>query len=321
MIPTDLDSRLRAAEAVVRRAGRVAAEHFARRERLRIDRKGAQDLVSEADRACEDLIVASLAHLFPRDGFLGEERGLRNPGAAAVWVIDPIDGTHNFLTGIPFWCVSVGLVVDGKLVLGIIYSPLAGEFYSARRGGGAFLNGQPIKVSGETDLTRARICVGFSYRQSVAEHVRVVDEVLGAGCEYLRLGSGSLSLAYTAAGRSEQAIRSTNTIRCWAEPYPPDMTEIPAVSAACSATTLVFHIDSLPTDSGPIPNGWARCRWLIGGSPLDRARRLSGGAVDGDRAGENLPNPRDHFLTEDAHRALNHVVGHRAELEDHRQPH
>jgi myo-inositol-1(or 4)-monophosphatase len=201
MIPIDLASRLGAAEAVVREAGRVAADHFARRELLRIDRKGAQDLVSEADRACEDLIVAGLAHLFPRDGFLGEERGSRNPDAAAVWVIDPIDGTHNFLTGIPFWCVSVGMVVDGELVLGIIYSPLAGEFYSARRGGGAFLNGQPIKVSGETDLTHARICVGFSYRQSVPEHVRVVDGVLGAGCEYLRLGSGALSLAYTAAGR------------------------------------------------------------------------------------------------------------------------
>ena len=71
----------------------------------------------------------------------GEERGLRNPDAAAVWVIDPIDGTHNFLTGIPFWCVSVGLVVAGELVLGIIYDPVAAELFSARSGGGAFLNG------------------------------------------------------------------------------------------------------------------------------------------------------------------------------------
>ena len=108
--PTDLDNRLRVAEAVVREAGRIAADHFARRELLKIDRKGPQDLVSEADRACEDLIVAGLARLFPSDGFLGEERGSRNAQAAAVWVIDPIDGTHNFLTGVPFWCVSVGLV-------------------------------------------------------------------------------------------------------------------------------------------------------------------------------------------------------------------
>lgn len=199
--PTELDHRLRVAEAVVREAGRVAADHFARRELLQIDRKGAQDLVSDADRACEDLIVAGLAKLFPQDGFLGEERGARNPDAKAVWIIDPIDGTHNFLTGIPFWCVSVGLAVAGELVLGIIYHPLAAELYSARKGGGAFLNGQPIKVSGESDLRRARICVGFSYRRPVEDHARAIEALLSSGCEYLRLGSGALGLAYTAAGR------------------------------------------------------------------------------------------------------------------------
>ena len=201
MEPTELDHRLRVAEAVVREAGRVAADHFARRELLHIDRKGAQDLVSDADRACEDLIVAGLAKLFPNDGFLGEERGSRNADAAAVWIIDPIDGTHNFLTGIPFWCVSVGLMVAGELALGIIYHPIAAELYSARRGGGAFLNGQPIKVSGESDLRRARVCVGFSYRRPVEAHARAVEALLSGGCEYLRLGSGALGLAYTAAGR------------------------------------------------------------------------------------------------------------------------
>jgi myo-inositol-1(or 4)-monophosphatase len=199
--PTELDRRLRVCEAVVREAGQVAAQHFARRELLHIDRKGAQDLVSEADRLCEDTIVAGLRRLFPEDGFLGEERGAQNAEAAALWVIDPIDGTHNFLTGVPFWCVSVGMVVGGDAVLGIIYNPLAAELYSARSGGGAFLNGQPISVSGEAELTRARVCVGFSYRRPVAMHARAVEALLNAGCEYLRLGSGALGLAYTAAGR------------------------------------------------------------------------------------------------------------------------
>ena len=144
---------------------------------------------------------AACRALFPEDGFLGEERGSRNPDAAAVWVIDPIDGTHNFLTGIPFWCVSLGLVSGGELVLGIIYSPLAAELFSARSGGGAFLNGQPIRVSGETDLARARVCLGFSYRRPVADYATTVEALLSAGCEYLRLGSGALGLAYTAAGR------------------------------------------------------------------------------------------------------------------------
>jgi myo-inositol-1(or 4)-monophosphatase len=199
--PTVLEERLRAGEAAVREAGRLAAHHFSRRELLNVDRKGAQDMVSEADRACEDLIVAALSRVFPEDGFLGEEGGLRNPDAAAIWIIDPIDGTHNFLTGIPFWCVSVGLVAAGDLVLGIIYDPIADELYAARKNGGAFLNGRPIRVTGETDLARARICVGFSYRRPVPTHARAIEGLLSAGCEYLRLGSGALALAYTAAGR------------------------------------------------------------------------------------------------------------------------
>jgi myo-inositol-1(or 4)-monophosphatase len=203
MDASELDNRLRVAEAVVREAGRVAADHFARRELLSIQRKGAQDLVSEADRACEDLIVSGLSKLFPEDGFLGEERGAQNLDARTLWIIDPIDGTHNFLTGIPIWCVSVGLMVDGELVLGIIYHPVAAELYSARKAGGAFLNGHAIKVSGETELTRARIGVGFSYRGPIADHVRTIDSLLSAGCEYLRIGSGALGLAYTAAGRFE----------------------------------------------------------------------------------------------------------------------
>jgi len=197
----DLDARLAAAEAAIREAGDLAAGYFSRRETLLIDRKGAQDLVSEADRACEEQIVAALSRAFPQDGFLGEEGGRRNADAAALWVIDPIDGTHNFLTGIPFWCLSIGLVIGGEAVLGVIYHPAADELFSAKRGGGAFVNGVPMTVSGETDITRARLCVGFSYRRPVADHLRAVDALLSAGCEYLRLGSGALGLAYTAAGR------------------------------------------------------------------------------------------------------------------------
>ncbi|MGH6926486.1 MAG: inositol monophosphatase family protein [Propylenella sp.] len=197
----DVERRHEAAEAVIRDAGRMAADYFTRRERLAITRKGAQDLVSEADRKVEELIVSRLSAAFPADGFLGEEGGSKNLEAEAVWVIDPIDGTHNFLTGIPFWCVSVGLVTGRRAVLGLIYQPAGDELFSARRGAGAFLNGAPIRVSGETEITRARIDVGFSYRRPVADHVRGIEALLSAGCEYLRLGSGALGLAYTAAGR------------------------------------------------------------------------------------------------------------------------
>jgi len=199
--PHDLKWRGKTAEAVIREAGKLAAAHFLRRDRLSIDRKGAQDLVSEADREAEQLIVGALSKAFPDDGFLGEEGGASNLDADAIWVIDPIDGTHNFLTGVPFWCISIGLVVSGKSVLGLIYHPPADELFVARSGEGAFLNGEPIKVSGETDVKQARICVGFSYRRPVEEHVHAIDALLTAGCEYCRLGSGALGLAYTAAGR------------------------------------------------------------------------------------------------------------------------
>jgi myo-inositol-1(or 4)-monophosphatase len=197
---TGLIERARIAETVIRDAGALAADYYRRRSTLPIQSKGVQDFVSEADRACEELIVAALTRHFPEDGFLGEEGGLRS-GGNLIWVVDPIDGTDNFLRGIPFWCVSIGLVAEHQALLGYIYNPVTEELFSAVRGGGAFLNGEAIRVSDTADIERARICVGFSYRRPVAPHARVVKSLLDAHCEYSRLGSGALGVAYTAAGR------------------------------------------------------------------------------------------------------------------------
>jgi len=197
----NLKQRREAAEAVIREAGTLAADYFARRSSLSIDHKGAQDLVSEADRASEALIVGRLSEAFPDDGFLGEEGSSKRLDAEAVWVIDPIDGTRNFLTGVPFWCISIGLVVGGRAALGLIYHPAEDELFTAAAGEGAFANGTPIKASGETDFQKARICVGFNHQQPAVKHCRVLEALLTAGCEYCRLGSGALGLAYTAAGR------------------------------------------------------------------------------------------------------------------------
>jgi len=197
----DLASRRAAAESIIREAGKLTDGYFRRRDTLVVDEKGAQDLVSQADRESEALIVGALSRAFPEDGILGEEGGSKNLGAKAIWVIDPIDGTRNFVTGVPFWCISIGLVVDGKAVLGLIYHPPVDELFVAEAGKGAFANGAPIKVSGATDVTKARICVGFSYRRAIAAHVHAIDALLTAGGEYCRLASGALGLAYTAAGR------------------------------------------------------------------------------------------------------------------------
>jgi len=196
----ELEERRRTALLVTREAGALAADFYRQRATLLVERKGLQDLVSEADRATEELIVAALSRDFPNDSFLGEEGGLRQRGPM-LWVIDPIDGTANFLRGIPHWCVSLGLMVGNEAVIGFLYDPIANEMFSASRGHGAFLNGEAIKVSGESDLRQARIGLGFSYRRPVAPHARDVETLLDAGCEYSRLGSGALGLAYTAAGR------------------------------------------------------------------------------------------------------------------------
>ena len=196
----EISERARLAETVIRKAGALAADYYSRRAALSIENKGVQDVVSEADRNCEELIVAALTRHFPEDGFLGEEGGLRSEGKL-IWVVDPIDGTDNFLRGIPFWCVSIGLVADRQALLGYIYNPVTEELFSAVKGGGAFLNGEAIRVSDTADVERARICLGFSYRRPVAPHARVVKALLDAHCEYSRLGSGALGVAYTAAGR------------------------------------------------------------------------------------------------------------------------
>ncbi|MEZ5648020.1 MAG: inositol monophosphatase family protein [Alphaproteobacteria bacterium] len=196
----DLNIRFIAAAAVVREAGKLSLNYFHRRTEIAIESKGLQDLVSSADRATEDLIVRELSRLFPDDGFLGEEGGHRG-GEGALWVIDPIDGTANFLRGIPFWCISLALVINNEAVIGVIYDPNADELFTARHGKGAFRNGQKMKVSGRTDPKQARMSLGFSYRADPKFHVSGISKFLNAGIEYSRLASGALSMAYVADGR------------------------------------------------------------------------------------------------------------------------
>ena len=140
-LSSDLGLRFHFAQGLVREAGQAAADLFRRRDGLQIERKGKQDFVSEADKACEAFLVAGLLKAFPQDSVLGEEGGSQNAGSDAVWIIDPIDGTSNFIAGIPLWCVSLSLVIGRRAVLGIIYNPITEELYAARDGDGARLNG------------------------------------------------------------------------------------------------------------------------------------------------------------------------------------
>jgi myo-inositol-1(or 4)-monophosphatase len=201
---SDLLARYRAGLDIVREAGVLALDYYHRRASLPIERKGLQDLVSEADKKTEDLIVGHLSRLFPDDSVLGEEGGLR-PRGPLLWVIDPIDGTANFLRGIPHWCVSVGMVADGKAVLGFLLNPVTGELFSALAGGGAFLDDQPIRVSGVTDLSQSSIAMGFAHRLPLDPYIAEMHAALRAGIDCRTLGSGALDIGFVAAGRLDAA--------------------------------------------------------------------------------------------------------------------
>ncbi|WP_207482230.1 inositol monophosphatase family protein [Arenibaculum pallidiluteum] len=190
------------AESIAREAGLLALR-LQRDPDLVVELKGIQDFVSAADRALEDLIKARIAAAFPEDAVLGEESGASAgiDEATAVWVIDPIDGTANFVRGRAGWCVSIALVRDGRAEIGVIYDPVQDELFSARHGHGATRNGEPIRVSRRTSLEGAMIGNGFSYRRPVADHVRISHLLLEAGCEYRRSGTGALDMAHVADGR------------------------------------------------------------------------------------------------------------------------
>lgn len=121
--------------------------------------------------------------------------------APVTWILDPIDGTSNFLRGFPYWCLSAGLVVDGEALLGVIYDPCNDEMFSAHIGGGATLNGAPMRISETSEVGRAVFGLGFSFKSDVAGHAGLITDILSAGGAYRMPGAGALTLAHLAAGR------------------------------------------------------------------------------------------------------------------------
>ncbi len=203
MTEIDTGLRLAAAEAVAREAGSLARSFYEGRDSLEIESKGAQDLVSKADREVETLIRDRLSSLFPDDGFVGEEHAhaLVDPAIGGHWVIDPIDGTWCFLNGIGAWCVSLAYERAGRIEVGVIYDPMAGELFAAARGLGARLNGRKIRVSPSTSLDNGTVSLGYSLRCPHQEMLPLFEKLLASGGMYHRHGSGALGLAWTAAGR------------------------------------------------------------------------------------------------------------------------
>jgi len=194
-----LAHRLRDAAAAAREAGQLARSYLADPSRLAVAFKGPQDVLTAADGAVERMIVARLSSAFPGDAFLGEE----GTGIAGdrCWVIDPIDGTANFARGLPDWCVSIALVVGGRVDLGVIFDPGHDLLYTARRGEGARCNDRPIGVSATTDIRRARVDAGYSGRVAIDDFTGLLRRLLTAGATVTQCGSAALGLARVADGR------------------------------------------------------------------------------------------------------------------------
>lgn len=160
------------------------------------------DLVSDADRDAETLLVDHLTSRRPGDGILGEEGAGRGSETGLRWVIDPLDGTVNFLYRIPIWAVSIALEDNAGPVLAVVYDPNRDETFTAIRGEGASMNGHPIRTSDEADLSHALIATGFSYDPSIRSHqARVATRVLDAARDIRRSGSAALDLTSIACGR------------------------------------------------------------------------------------------------------------------------
>ncbi len=191
------EQQLQELEDLIRQLGMKA--QALRDAGLQVETKGRQDFVSEADIYVETQLKQWLAEQFPEDGFLGEESGLV-AGESGIWVLDPIDGTTNFIQGMDYWCISLAYLRQDIIELGIIYAPDRNEFFFARRGAGAFLNGQRLALH-EPAPDSVIVGIGRSSRTTVARHVQIVESLLNDGIEYRRFGAGALMLAHVATGQ------------------------------------------------------------------------------------------------------------------------
>jgi myo-inositol-1(or 4)-monophosphatase len=171
--------------------------------KVTVQRKGRNDLVTEADHAAQDTIRRALTRRFPADEFLGEEgAGAAQPPGGRRWLVDPLDGTTNYVHGLPFFCVSIGLEVAGKPTVGVVYDPIRNECFSAVAGGGARCNGVTLRVSNTPSLADALVGVGLPADVHAWPHaVSAFVNMTKRSRSVRRLGSAALSLAYVSAGR------------------------------------------------------------------------------------------------------------------------
>lgn len=204
-----------AIEAAVR-AGELQMARFG--SRMRVDKKGAIDLVTEVDVDVERMFRALIAERFPDHDVLGEEMGQPSSGATHRWVLDPLDGTTNYAHGVPIFCATLALEVDGRPLVGAVFDPNRRELFTAECGVGSWMNGEPLKVSSTRTLADSLLVTGFPYdvRDRMSEILDPFANFLREAQAVRRLGSAAIDLCWVAAGRLdgfwEQGLHSWDTM-------------------------------------------------------------------------------------------------------------
>ncbi|MFC4210426.1 inositol monophosphatase family protein [Pedobacter lithocola] len=182
--------------------------NFIRKEALefdanKIEYKGLNDMVSYVDKTAEQMLVQNLENLIPDAGFITEEKTINRVGKTYTWIIDPLDGTTNFIHGIPAYGISVALYEDAVPALGVVYELNRGEVFYSYKGGKAFLNKQEIQVSKNPDLKSSLLATGFPYYQfeKQAQYLKLLAEMMQKSHGVRRIGAAAIDLVYTACGR------------------------------------------------------------------------------------------------------------------------
>jgi len=188
-----------------RKAGRGLVRDFGELEQLQVSMKGPANFATTADHRSEELLYRELARARPGYGFLMEERGVvEGRDKTHRWIVDPLDGTTNFLHGLPLFCIAIALERDGDIVAAVVYSPIHDELYTAEKGQGAFLNNRRLRVAARTTLGDCLIATGIPHRGRAAGHARFLREcktLMGHVAGIRRTGSAAIDLAWVAAGR------------------------------------------------------------------------------------------------------------------------
>jgi myo-inositol-1(or 4)-monophosphatase len=247
----DLEADLALAEAVAREAGALLRERFVSADRGRVTSKSTPtDLVSESDLAAEALIRERLAAQRPDDALMGEEGDDVAGTSGRRWVVDPLDGTVNYLFGIPQWCVSVAVEDAQQTLAGVVYDPMRDECWTASADGPPRLDGAEVAASGRADLETALVATGFGYDTAVREvQAQIAARVIPRVRDLRRLGSAALDLAWTAGGRYDAYFE--RGVKHW---------DVAAGALLCRCAGLsVVRLEPLPPSDGGIliaPPAW-----------------------------------------------------------------